>query len=52
MQSAFYKKKSALYASNQSKPELDEYKYAHCVAYVNHLLHHEVNSAFPGLTTT
>ena len=37
-------KKSALYASNQSKPELDESKYAHCVAYVNQLLHHGVNT--------
>ena len=42
---------SSRYAPNQSKPELDESKYAHCVAYVNQLLHHEVNSAIPRLTT-
>ena len=47
-----FKKKSApLCTANQSKPELDESKYAHCVAYVNQLLHHEVNSAIPRLTT-
>ena len=49
---ALFKKIYALvYAPNQSKPELDESKYAHCVAYVNQLLHHEVNSAIPRLTT-